>query len=51
MARLLNVDEGPPIVKQSKKHAETLKRALEANVSTRIGDGTKARLEVQTPIY
>ena len=37
-------------MKQSKKHAETLKRAVEANVSTRIGNGVEAKLEVQKPM-
>lgn len=50
MASLPNVDKGPPIVKQSKKHAEMVKLAKEADISTRIGKGTTARLEVRMPI-
>ena len=55
MTRLLNVDEGPLIVEQSKKHAEVLKQMLEASVSTTVVptvvpalDQPKARRRMET---
>ena len=47
MASIPNANKSAPPVKESKKHAEMLRRASEANVSTRIGKGTRATLEVQ----
>ena len=49
MASTSNVIESAPLVKQSKKHAETLNRAREADITTCIGEGTRAKLEVRRP--